>query len=260
MIERHLLAVALLATGSALAQPSDPGLYLFRIPTSAPADTLQVQDELLRVDLTVRDPESLLARLSATSVVAAVMDEQHVQITVGPHETLRAEPAAAHRAASFVIDFDQEPVVHMLDALVDAHGTEPAIDVLVDHVHAEVRRKSYRRGFDLASQVARSREGDCTEHAVLLAALSRASGYPARVVLGILMMSSRDRLLAFGHAWTVIYQGSHWQIADATRPDLELRDVQVRYVPVMELADEGPGYGLALLDMATLYPQRVAVR
>ena len=36
-----------------------------------------------------------------------------------------------------------------------------------------------------AAEVARSREGDCTEHAVLLAALARARGIPARVAMGL---------------------------------------------------------------------------
>ena len=45
-------------------------------------------------------------------------------------------------------------------------------------------------------EVAHSREGDCTEHAVLLAALARACRMPARVVVGLVYVPSASRASA----------------------------------------------------------------
>jgi len=53
-------------------------------------------------------------------------------------------------------------------------------------VHTFIRSKDLGVGFASASEVARSREGDCTEHGVLLAALLRADGIPSRVVCGLI--------------------------------------------------------------------------
>ena len=47
--------------------------------------------------------------------------------------------------------------------------------------------------------------GDCGEHAVLLAALLRASGIPARVVLGWCMLSEKRY---YYHAWVMAFTGS----------------------------------------------------
>ena len=62
--------------------------------------------------------------------------------------------------------------------------------------------------------MAESREGDCTEHAVLLAALARACGIPARVAIGLVYV---DQAGGFGyHMWTEMYLSGHWIPLDAT--------------------------------------------
>lgn len=51
-------------------------------------------------------------------------------------------------------------------------------------VRGFIRRKNLGVGFASAAETAASRQGDCTEHAVLCAALGRAVGLPTRVVTG----------------------------------------------------------------------------
>lgn len=51
-----------------------------------------------------------------------------------------------------------------------------------------IDEKALSVGFASASEVARTRTGDCTEHGVLLAALLRASGIPSRVVSGLIFV------------------------------------------------------------------------
>jgi hypothetical protein len=48
-----------------------------------------------------------------------------------------------------------------------------------------ITKKDLNIGFASAQETARSREGDCTEHAVLCAAIGRAAGLPTRCVLGL---------------------------------------------------------------------------
>ena len=52
-------------------------------------------------------------------------------------------------------------------------------------VSRHLRAKNLATAFGSASEAARSRSGDCTEHAVLLAALLRAEGVPSRVASGL---------------------------------------------------------------------------
>ena len=63
--------------------------------------------------------------------------------------------------------------------------------------------------------MAASREGACTQHAVLLAALARARGIPARVVVGLVYTESHPGF-AF-HMWDEAWIGDRWIPLDATR-------------------------------------------
>lgn len=62
-----------------------------------------------------------------------------------------------------------------------------------------------------ALEVLRTKVGDCNEHAVLLTALLRAAGIPARLCVGIVY----SRGSFFYHAWTESYVGE-WISMDAT--------------------------------------------
>jgi transglutaminase-like putative cysteine protease len=85
-------------------------------------------------------------------------------------------------------------------------------------VHGSIADKTLDTGFATASEVARTGAGDCTEHAVLLAALLRAEGIPSRVVSGLVYLEElagvRD---VFGyHMWTQALIGDRWVDLDAT--------------------------------------------
>ncbi|MCE5266951.1 MAG: transglutaminase-like domain-containing protein [Planctomycetaceae bacterium] len=85
---------------------------------------------------------------------------------------------------------------------------------LEQFVHREVVNKDFTQGFASAADVAKAREGDCTEHAVFLAALARARGIPARVAMGLVYI---ERLQAFGyHMWTEVYVDERWIPVDGT--------------------------------------------
>jgi hypothetical protein len=71
---------------------------------------------------------------------------------------------------------------------------------LVRWVYANIAKKPVLSMPD-ALQTLENREGDCNEHAVLLAALARASGIPAEIEAGLVYM----RGSFFFHAWNVFY-------------------------------------------------------
>jgi hypothetical protein len=82
------------------------------------------------------------------------------------------------------------------------------------YVHRTIAKKNFTQAFATAAEVAASREGDCTEHAVLLAALARACQIPARVVIGLVYVES---VQGFGyHMWTEVYLDGQWTALDAT--------------------------------------------
>jgi len=148
-----------------------------------------------------------------------------------------------HQAASFLIDYN-EPSVQALVVQIDAqYGVRPIPAELEQFVYEYIENKNGAHGFDVASMVAKTRAGDCTEHAVLLTALLRMYGYPARTVTG-LYVALEEPVLGYGHAWTEYYGDKGWTGLDGTRiSDM----VGARHVPLGVVDDETIGYTLGLL-------------
>jgi hypothetical protein len=149
-----------------------------------------------------------------------------------------------YRMASFVIDFDELAVGTVVAQVPHAEAAAPSMEAITRFVRGYIVKKDMQRGLDIASRVAQTREGDCTEHAVLLAALARAFGLAARVVLGIALLEWHGRSEAFGHAWVEYEVAGDWKLADAALPP----ELAVRYVPMYVVEEEGPAFERYLLD------------
>nr|WP_255216357.1 transglutaminase-like domain-containing protein [Pseudenhygromyxa sp. WMMC2535] len=95
------------------------------------------------------------------------------------------------------------------DALVVA-------DRIIAAVFSGIDKQAGMRGSATASEVLQNAAGDCTEHAVLVVALMRAAGIPARAVDGIVLAADRSGQGVAGyHAWAEIWVGE-WIGVDAT--------------------------------------------
>jgi hypothetical protein len=84
------------------------------------------------------------------------------------------------------------------------------------YAHDKITSSNYSQAFDSAAAVMKTGEGDCTEHAVLLAALARASKIPARVVIGLVYTNQTGRPTFGYHMWDELYIGDRWIPMDAT--------------------------------------------
>jgi transglutaminase-like putative cysteine protease len=85
------------------------------------------------------------------------------------------------------------------------------IKTINDYVFTTLK-KEYTATFSSALETYKAGFGDCGEHAVLLAALLRASGIPARVVFGVVYMPSQKGY--YYHAWVLAFDGSRWIFTD----------------------------------------------
>jgi hypothetical protein len=256
---RHLIALAALCAGAARAETDEPGLYLFRTPVTFRQAAALPLGRHIGLDLEVPNPGYLIERLGATSTIVRSVDGSVVGVEFESPSALRGEPQPRHSAASFVVDFDESSITELLSSLKESYGPAISVDELVAFADKAIPSKTYRRSFDIASRVARTGEGDCTEHAVLLAALARATGKPSRVVIGVLLIETENEVSAFGHAWTEIYDATGWRLADATRPASQLPGSRPHYLALMELEDEGPGYALSVINYAAIQPSRIGV-
>jgi transglutaminase-like putative cysteine protease len=83
------------------------------------------------------------------------------------------------------------------------------------YVSRKLRNKNFSTAMATAADVARDMAGDCTEHAVLLAAMLRVRRIPSRIAVGLIY---DDRIVGFvAHMWTEAWVGDRWVGLDATR-------------------------------------------
>ena len=243
-------ALAALLLWPAAAAPAEL-VPLYVIDLKITADKPPDLGRPLRVRLFSDAPSELARHLTGVVSVAA----DHVVLdTASAPITSSGAPAAAP-VATFVVDYDPAPVTALREQLVSRYGATPTNADLVAFVRSTLV-PSTNRGFDVASQVATRRTGDCTEHAVLLAALARSQHLPARVAVGTVLARAGDELGAFGHAWTEIYRDGRWDLVDAT--PIEGASV-IAYIPEGVLEDEGPGYAFGMISLISTGILRVEV-
>ncbi len=109
-----------------------------------------------------------------------------------------------------VAQMAREAVGEESDALAAARRIE-------DFVEKVITTKDMSMGTASAAETAEHKTGDCSEHAVLVAALARAAGIPSRVVCGLACLSEVPGRQggAFGyHMWAEVYVGE-WLPLDA---------------------------------------------
>jgi len=72
-----------------------------------------------------------------------------------------------------------------------------------------------------APLIMKNRTGDCTEHAVLAAAIYRGAGIPARGVTGMILADEfmGEKNIFVYHMWTEVFYKGRWHLIDPTRPD-----------------------------------------
>lgn len=135
-------------------------------------------------------------------------------------EAERGDPA--YLAASPMIDAqDGEIRALASEALADApHDAAARCERLRVATWKRLARKDLGSALASASEAVRSRSGDCTEHAVLLAALLRTQRLPSRVVAGLVWCDRfAGRRDVFGwHLWTQARVDGRWVDLDATLP------------------------------------------
>lgn len=82
------------------------------------------------------------------------------------------------------------------------------------YVRDKLTKKNFSTAMASAAEVAQRLEGDCTEHAVLLAAMLRAKKIPSRVAAGLVYVESMNSF--GGHMWTEAFLAGEWIPLDAT--------------------------------------------
>lgn len=148
------------------------------------------------------------------------LNSQTAELTVTslpiPSSAKVGEVAPEYLEKSQYLQKDDERVKKHADQ-ASGNQTDPAEIArrMERYVQRKVEEKNLSTALASAAEVAKSLQGDCTEHSMLLAAMLRAKGIPSRVVIGFVYT---ERQFAFmGHMWTEAALNGQWIPLDATR-------------------------------------------
>lgn len=209
-----------------------------------------------RLSLEGKDPASVLVSGPSQQIRSIDPHTAEVTVTALRPGTTAAALTAADREAH-MDDLRPSNFLQTEDPVVVAMAKEASANVAADpwsvavalerYVHQNITRKDFSQAFATAAEVARTRNGDCTEHALLLAALARVCGIPARVAVGLVYV---EPSVAFGyHMWTEVFVGGTWIPLDATlgrggigaahlklaNSDLKTGDAFAGFLPVLNV-------------------------
>jgi transglutaminase-like putative cysteine protease len=115
---------------------------------------------------------------------------------------------------SYLQSEDELVKKHAADAAGDETDPWKAAQLMEHWVWQNLKNKNFSTLLASAAEVAKDLSGDCTEHAVLLAAMCRVRGIPSRVAVGLVYVPN---LSSFGgHMWTEVFEKGVWIPLDAT--------------------------------------------
>ncbi len=177
----------------------------------------------------------LSATKAGTPLQFADTDEQQasatdhgVELRVEPLSTRNAhagaptgrevKPAAADSQPNAWLQSDAAEIRKLAhDGAGAAKAPREQMQQLEQFVRSYIRTKNLSVGYASALEVARKPEGDCTEHAVLLAALGRSLGIPTRVVDGLAYTERYAGVehVFVPHAWVQAFIDGQWHSYDA---------------------------------------------
>ncbi len=181
----------------------------------------------VKADRRIGDPSkveelNMVVGLAESFVLSSAPNQEASKRPDGRYDvTIRAIPGARVTKkerdmallATANVDSGNAAIVEQAKIVVAGSATPREKVTALNHWVYENLKKSLSTNLSTASQVLDHRTGDCTEHTVLLVALLRAIGIPAREVSGVMYMG--DDYMAFGwHAWVEVELDGHWVQVD----------------------------------------------
>ncbi|WP_170113263.1 transglutaminase domain-containing protein [Ahniella affigens] len=119
--------------------------------------------------------------------------------------------------SSWVQSDDPKIVAFATKKAQSAKTDSERMQLLTHAVSARLADKNLASAYASASEAFADRSGDCTEHALLLAAAGRALGIPTRIAAGLAYTNefAGSSRVFVPHAWTQAFIDGRWQSFDA---------------------------------------------
>jgi len=219
------------------------------VKVEVPADLNRRASARFRATFKSGDPSNSFKSGGAQKV--SKLDDHSVEIAITPAAKSADEndpPTAGDRAANGMIQSDNAKIVEMAAKIAPQEKDPERLALAIErHVYDGIQKKDFTQVLATAAEVAENMQGDCTEHAVLLAALARARDLPARVSIGLVYAR---HLGGFGyHMWSEVWTGDRWLPLDGT---LGRGGITPSHIKIAHSNLKGGGPFAAVMPVATV--------
>ncbi len=152
------------------------------------------------------DRQQVIARPDGSAEVITGLEPPPTQVTQLP---ISDPELASYLEPNEITQSDSDTIRKLAHSVVgQERDAWTCARALLDWVHNNLKRvKSEPRPIS-ALEVLQQGEGDCSEHAVLLAALAKAAGIPPRIVIGLVYTNGAYSY----HEWNELYVGEWVQM------------------------------------------------
>ncbi len=218
------LQLEMLATDASAAQHRDPATDLLALTVVASPRALSTA-ELggdLRYQLQLGEQGIAQSLPTGEQSLSSIEGGWQLLIDAPPYgaagKTAASEPVASNRSASNWVQSDAAEIISFAKkATAKSKDARARMMALQTAVAKHINSKNLRVGYASALEALRMREGDCTEHALLLAAAGRAVGVPTRVAVGLAYIDqfATHKQVFVPHAWVQAWVDDRWTSYDA---------------------------------------------
>lgn len=184
-------------------------------PDSLITNPRTIKELVIRIEgLTAADSLSI-----ASSTQKVKYRENGVEFCISSPDTSKVsrtdipltEPSEFLSSSVYIQSGDPEIKNKASEIVGDERDVMAASRKLVLWVYKNLRKRA-TASVPSAVEVLHTLEGDCNEHAILLAALARSEGIPAKINVGLVYLDGAF----YYHAWNSLYIGGAWLPVDAT--------------------------------------------
>jgi hypothetical protein len=184
----------------------------FRIPSTARNATIRY---------VISRTDGVATKLPETGEQSVLADGPRAIVTIcetcGTTESGSAQDRERYLRPNAWVQSDYSGVIGFARRYSGAGSADQIMRQLVEGVREYMTGAVDYVGYASAREALRTKAGDCTEFAVLLAAAARARGIPARVVSGLVYTDrfSGKKDVFSPHTWVQAWTGARWTSYDA---------------------------------------------
>ena len=176
--------------------------------TSAAVYRITIKDE--------EDPASTFAKDGRQAVKNVKGNTLELHVRADGEASGSERPGAEFTQSSYFIASSDQKVQDLARRAVGNEKEPWKKSLKIEKWVHEKMRVATDEGLAPADQVARTLSGDCTEFAMLTAAMCRAQEIPSRTAMGLIYADVRSGPIFAFHMWTEVWVDGQWKSLDAT--------------------------------------------